>query len=299
MKNLKEEIIDNEILDIVNKIEEEDRTIKDLKEDYPKEIKNLEEALLDYMGENDPKILKTGFPDKWKYLTKILAYPYDNCNSIDDYKKHVDNLKKEDFFSKLKNKSPDDEEIERTKDIIKRFNNKNGEELTEIYLKSDVHLLACVFEKFIRVSITEFDMNPLYCVSLPGYTWQCGLKYTGINLQTLQDKDMILFLENNIHGGISSVMGDRYVKSDENKKILYIDANNLYGHSMSQPLPYDEIKFDKSIKLEDILNTPDDSDIGYFIEVDLKYPDKIKQKTKNFPFAPVKKKLILMTLMII
>ena len=35
-------------------------------------------------------------------------------------------------------------------------------------------------------------------------------------------------------------MGDRYVKSDENKKILYIDANNLYGHSMSQPLPVDE-----------------------------------------------------------
>ena len=50
----------------------------------------------------------------------------------------------------------------------------------------------------------------------------------------LQDKDLILTLENNIRGGISSVMGDRYVKSDENKKILYADANNLYVHSMSQ-----------------------------------------------------------------
>ena len=98
-------------------------------------------------------------------------------------------------------------------------------------------------------------------------------------------------LENNIRGGISSVMGDRYVKSDENKKILYIDANNLYGHSMSEPLPYDEIKFDKNVKLEDILNTPDDSDIGYFIEADLLYPDNIKEKTKNFPFAPENKKL--------
>ena len=101
---------------------------------------------------------------------------------------------------------------------------------------------------------------------------------------------MILLLENNIRGGISSVMGDRYIKSDENKKILYVDANNLYGHSMSQPLPYDEIKFDRSVILEEILNTPDDSDIGYFVEVDLKYPDKIKEKTKNFPFAPVNKK---------
>ena len=33
---------------------------------------------------------------------------------------------------------------------------------------------------------------------------------------------------------------------------------------MSKPLPYDEIKFDKSVELEDILNTPDDNDIGYF-----------------------------------
>ena len=86
-----------------------------------------------------------------------------------------------------------------------------------------------MFEKFIKVSITEFGINPLYCSSLPGYTWQCGLEYTGKNLQTLQDKDMILLLENTIRGCISSFMGNRYVKSDENKNILYIDANNLYG----------------------------------------------------------------------
>ena len=191
----------------------------------------------------------------------------------------------------MKNKYPDDEEIQRTMDIIKRFNIKNGEQLREIYLKSDVLLLTCVFEKFIKVSVGEFRINPLYCVSLPGYTWLCGLKYTGINLQTLQDKDMVLLLENNVRGGIGSVMGDRYNKSDDNKKILYIDANNLYGHSMSEPLPYDEIKVDNKIELEDILNTPDDSDIGYVIEVDLKYPDSIKEKTINFPFAPVNKKI--------
>ena len=137
-----------------------------------------------------------------------------------------------------------------------------------------------MFEKFIRVSVNEFGINPLYCVSLPGYTWQCGLKYSGINLQTLQDKDMILLIENNIRGGISSVMCDRYVISDENKKILYVDAIDLYGHSMSETLPYVEINFDNNVKLEDILNFPDDSDIGYFIEVDLNYSDNIKEKTK-------------------
>ena len=215
LKNLKEEIVDNdEILNIINEIIEDDKTVEDLKKDYPEEIRNLKEALLNYMGENDLKILKRGFPDKWKFLSKKLVYPYENFNSIKDYQKPVNNLKKELFFSKLKNGYPNDEEIQRPMDITKRFNSKNREELTEIYLKSDVLLLACVFEKFIKVSVNEFGINPLYYVSLPGYTWQCGLKYTGINLQTLQDKEMILLSENNIRGGISSIMGDRYIKSD-------------------------------------------------------------------------------------
>ena len=74
LKIFKEEIVDNdEMLKIDNEIVEIDRTIKVLKKDYPDKQKNLEEALLDYMGENNLKILKTGFLDKWKYLTKKLA----------------------------------------------------------------------------------------------------------------------------------------------------------------------------------------------------------------------------------
>ena len=121
----------------------------------------------------------------------------------------------------MKNGYPQDSEIQRTNDIIDTFKIKTGRELTELYLKTDVVLLADVFEKFIKVSLNKFKTNPLYCVSLPGYTWECGLKYTGINMQTLRDKDMILLLENNIRGKILSVMGDRYVKSDE-KKRFYI-----------------------------------------------------------------------------
>ena len=125
LKKLKNEIVDlDEILNIANEIVEDDKTIKDLKTDYPDKIKNLEEALNNYIGENDPKTLKTGFPDKWKFLTKKLAYPYEFFNSIEDYQKPVINLKKEDFFSKLKKGYPDDEEIERTKEIIKLFNIK-------------------------------------------------------------------------------------------------------------------------------------------------------------------------------
>ena len=63
------------------------------------------------MGEKDLKFLKTEFPDEWKYLNKKLAYPYEYFNSLDDYQNSVENSKKEDFFSKLKNKCP----------VIKKF----------------------------------------------------------------------------------------------------------------------------------------------------------------------------------
>ena len=66
-------------------------------------------------------------------------------------------------------------------------------------------------------------------MSNPGYTWQCTMKYTNNNLQTLQDDYLLLTLESNTRGGIGSIMGNRYVKSDDNRKIFYIDANNLGG----------------------------------------------------------------------
>ena len=75
-------------------------------------------------------------------------------------------------------------------------------------MKSDVLLPTCVFEKITKVSVNELGFNPLYRVSLPGYTWQCGLKYTVVNLQTLQDKDLKLTLENKKRVGINSVMGE-------------------------------------------------------------------------------------------
>ena len=49
-------------------------------------------------------------------------------------------------------------------DIFEKIKIKNGEELTQLYLKSDV---LRVFEKFVKVSVNEFGTNSLYCVSLP------------------------------------------------------------------------------------------------------------------------------------
>ena len=146
---------------------------------------------------------------------------------------------------------------------------QKGEELTKLFCKSDVILLADVIEKIVKVSFEEYGNNPLYCVSLPGCTYQCALKDTDIKLQTLQDKDLILLLKDNVRGSISSVMGDRFVKLNENKKIFFMVATILYGHSMSEMLPYDEIEMwhghpDLFMKwLEEISNTSDDNEIGY------------------------------------
>ena len=71
------------------------------------------------MSEYDLRFLKTGFPKKWNEITKNLSYPYEYFNSLDDYKKPADNLKKEYFFSKLENAYSDDQEKQTLKDIIK------------------------------------------------------------------------------------------------------------------------------------------------------------------------------------
>ena len=65
LKKLRKEIVDTDgILDIVNELKEQDRTIEILKKDYPDKIKKLEEVLLNYIGENNLKHLKTEFSDK-------------------------------------------------------------------------------------------------------------------------------------------------------------------------------------------------------------------------------------------
>ena len=120
LKNVKGGIFGNgEKINFVNEIGEKDKTNKDLKKSYPDKTEELEEAFFNYIGENDPKISKTGFPDnKRKCLTKEKAYPYEYFNCLDDYQKPVHDFEKEDFFSKLKNKCPSDEEIKRTMEII-------------------------------------------------------------------------------------------------------------------------------------------------------------------------------------
>ena len=92
-------------------------------------------------------------------------------------------------------------------------------------------------------------------------------------------------VEEGIRGGICYSI-HRYAKAnnkymnnnDKNKEssyIQYLDGNNLYGWAMSQKLPANGFKWVKNISKIDeefIKNYDEDSDKGYIIEVDVKYP---------------------------
>ena len=104
---------------------------------------------------------------RMKY-SKKLAYPYEYVN-FGNFQEPLD-LTKEDFWSTLKQTTPPDEEKNRTQEIIKKFNVKNGQELSMLYLKMDVLQLADVFENFVEKATLEYSINPLYSYSLPGYT---------------------------------------------------------------------------------------------------------------------------------
>ena len=82
------------------------------------------------------------------------------------------------------------------------------------------------------MSINKVVFNPFNTVVFSGFQTHRELKNTKMKLQTLQNNGTFLLLQNNISGGISSVMGGGYVENDENKKIFYRNAKNLYRRSM-------------------------------------------------------------------
>ena len=230
---------------------------------------------------------------------KKLAYPYEkfNLNNLRKTTHEPLNLTKEDYWSTLNQSYPCEDDIKRTQQLIDTYNITTAQELTELYLKMDVLQLTDVFENFVETSTLMYGINPLYSYSLPGYTWKAGLKLTKIKLDFIKDKQLLLLLENNIRGGISSVMGPRFIESNENTKLLYIDANNLYGWAMSQYLPtseFEKLDFPEEYELEQIVEDlrfiPDNNEYGYFIECDLEYPAEIKEKTENFPLCPYQTK---------
>ena len=64
--------------------------------------------------------------------------------------------------------------------------------------------------------------------------------------------------------------------------------NNLYGWGLSEYLPYGGFKWLKNVDGFDVMSISEKSPIGYFLEVDLKYLDELRELHNDYPLAPEK-----------
>ena len=120
-------------------------------------------------------------------------------------------------------------------------------------MKTDVALLADVFENFRNLCQEQYGLDPAHYLTSPGLFWDALLKKTGVELELFTDYEMHLFVERGMRGGISMV-SKRYAKvnnplvpeydpSKPKQFIMYLDANNLYGWAMRKPLPKRDFKW--------------------------------------------------------
>ena len=115
------------------------------------------------------------------------------------------------------------------------------------------------------------------------------LEMTRVVLEKISDPDKYMFFEQGMRDGVSYI-NKRYSEASKNVNILYLDMNNLYGHAMSQYLPYVNFKLVKIIDKikQKLMNIKSNSSTGYVLEVDLEYPQKLHDIHNDYPLAPEK-----------
>ena len=221
-------------------------------------------------------------------ITRKGVYPYDWMN--DTRKLQNTSLPPKDcFYSKLNDSHITDDEYEHAKRVWEFFNCQTFKDYHELYLATDVLLLTDVFQSFRRQSLESYSLDPACYISLPGLAWDAMLLKTGVSLELLskEKSDIYLMVEQGIRGGISVAI-KRHAKADENSALMYLDANNLYGWAMSQPLPYGGFKMldnVQNVNVIELLSNPN-QDIGYIFKVDLEYPTHLHDAHSDLPLAP-------------
>lgn len=232
-------------------------------------------------------------------LTRKGEYPYDYMDSFARFEE-TQLPPAEEFYSQLTKTSITPEDYAFAQNIWKVTECKTLGDYHDLYLKTDVCLLADVFENFRDLAIKYYELDPAYYVSLPSYAWDAMLLSTKVELYAFNDtqKDMYAMIEKSIRGGISMI-SNRFSKANHNKltdydpseklaQLIYLDANNLYGWAMSQHLPLDQFLWIPEPELfttESIMNIADDAVNGYILEVDLEYPTELHDTHNDYPCA--------------
>ncbi|XP_068994037.1 uncharacterized protein [Neodiprion pinetum] len=186
-------------------------------------------------------------------------------------------------------------DYEHAKNVWEEFHLESLGDYSDLYLKTDVLLLAEIFENFRASCFKTYDLDPLHYYTAPGLAFDAMLKHTNVTLQLLDNPEMVLFIERAIRGGVVQCSNrhaganNRFMEKDfdPNKaesNLTYFDVNNLYGAAMSAHLPVGS--FEWEYQHIDITNHPDDSPIGYFLEVDLDYPAELHEDYKDLPLCP-------------
>ncbi|GBC41398.2 uncharacterized protein LOC110455379 [Rhizophagus irregularis DAOM 181602=DAOM 197198] len=235
----------------------------------------------------------------WRIDAGVYLYEY-----MDDWKKFEKTSlpPKGAFYSKLNETHISDKEYEYAQYIWEKAGCKTMQDYHDIYLKTDVLLLADIFQNFREMALKKYGLDPLWYYSTPGFAWDALFLITGQRLDLITDQDMYMMVEQGLRGGISMVskryarannpgMGEGKWTADKPKSsILYLDANNLYGWAMLQYLPTGNFHW---IKEENELSNiqrqiesneiPDDSSEGYILKVKLEYPQALHSQHTDYP----------------
>ena len=139
---------------------------------------------------------------------------------------------------------------------------------------------------------------PAKFLPAPGLVWQVALKKTKVKLGLSTDINMLLTIEKGVRGKIFhsiyryEKVNNKYIKdNDKNKEVSYLqywEVNNLYDRAMSQKLHVSNFEWIKK-DFTKIYN--EESNEGYFLEVDVQYLEKLDEFHNDLLFLPERIKI--------
>ena len=131
---------------------------------------------------------------KRQLLLRKGVYPYEFMDSWERFEA-AQLPPKEAFYSKLSDEHISDSDYAHAQQVWKTFECRTLGDYTDLYSRTDVLLLADVFENFRKMCQKQYGLDPAHYYTSPGLSWDALLKKTRVELELLTDYDQHLFIE--------------------------------------------------------------------------------------------------------